>query len=87
MTNIKKVEIAPNVFVNSWNDVKLGYLHVCGDFIIHTVCGEFIHVKDSAEISATIDLWRGISEAPLESIAKIPTDIAFWMNKKRAAIR
>lgn len=79
-----KVEIAPNIFVESWDDVNYGYRHCCGSFIIKLSDGEEIHIKDRNDVQRTVDYWRSLSDAPLDPKMKIHPDIARWMGDRRA---
>lgn len=79
-----RVEIAPNIFVNSWDDVFYGYQHCCGSFIIKMRDGEEIHIQDKNNVRQTITYWRSLSDAPLDPKTKIHGDIMRWMPKLKA---
>lgn len=74
------IEIAPNVFVNTWSDVVDGYIHGCGHFIINLTNGQTIHVSDKTEIEATIKLWKSERQPLRDSPnTEAPDDLKLWL--------
>ena len=63
------VLIAPDTFVNSWINVKRGYLHGSGSleqFVIVFRDDHSIAVSGSEKIQKTLQIWRNNSDAPLQ---------------------
>ena len=78
------VLIAPDTFVNSWINVKRGYLHGSGSleqFVIVFRDDHSIAVSGSEKIQKTLQIWRNNSDAPPQMEGgDIPEDIAYWLN-------
>jgi hypothetical protein len=81
---INSLEIAPKVFVESWDQVSHGYRHCCGIFVIVLKVGKEIHIQNKDDVETTIAFWRMNAQAPMEpTTAKIPPDIQMWMNNRK----
>jgi hypothetical protein len=74
------VEIAPNTFVRSWDDVKSGHLFATGlkTFLIRMKDGEYYHIKGD-DIPPTLALWQARSLSFQVEGGEIPSDIAQWV--------
>ena len=74
------IEIAPNVFVKSWDEVINGYLHGSGVFVIKLANGQCINVQGDEDIKTTLNLWKSSGvPIPEEAASKVPEEINLWL--------
>jgi hypothetical protein len=83
---MNKIEVAPNVFLDSWSHVSYGYKHACGAFIIVLLTGKEIQINNPKDVETTVNLWRINALSPLEPVQEnISDDIRYWMDQKKQA--